>query len=150
MGSAVFGWCFKNTFLTVRAVVKDEDAAVVGTRGTELVRRFEVDEIHTVFVLLHGKTFAAFLLAGAVVVETDLPVPGCGYQNVTLLAPIVQTTDIILFLLVFLGLLELLHLGPVLDVNTEQSPFLITHEQFPLPLVHAYARDLFRSQVPKH
>jgi hypothetical protein len=68
--SMIITRCFKYPLLAVRAVVVDDDGAVVGAGGAEVVGGLrgvglgdlEVDEVHAVFVLLHGVTLGPFLL----------------------------------------------------------------------------------------
>ncbi len=68
--SMIITRCFKYPLLAVRPVVVDDNGAVVGAGGAEVVRSLggvglgdlEVDEVHAVFVLLHGVTLGAFLL----------------------------------------------------------------------------------------
>lgn len=59
--SVIITGCFQNTFLAVRAIVIDNDSAIIRARGTEVVgslrrvllRDFEVDKVNTIFVLFH-------------------------------------------------------------------------------------------------
>ena len=81
------------------------------------MRWFKVNEVNAVLVLLHGVTLSTLLLTGAVIIQSYLCVPRCRDQYVLLVSPIVETTDIIFVSLLFLTLLELLHLGSILDVD---------------------------------
>ena len=86
---------------------------------------FEIDKVDTVLMLLHCVTLAALLVGSAVIVESNFGVPGRGYQN-GLASPVIQAADVILLLLFFaisasdlLGLLELLHFGPIFNIDGE-------------------------------
>ena len=92
------------------------------------MRFLEIYEVYGVFVLFHGVTLLTVLVTRGVIVKSDLSIPGSRNENILVTSPIIETTDIILLSLSFLGLLEFLHFCTIFDVNRKETTFLITYE----------------------